>query len=254
MTKTQENIIYQRVKRPATTLLYCKEQTTVWQRQHETQVTKNIHKRCTPLGTVSKKITGGLKYVWRYQPRGQKFHLSACNYNQKLERTSNSSQRTHPALERNTRGSHITSLCSLLHTLFEGKVLVFAGRVKIVSFSPCRTSAILKYFCPLQPHHYTFYMSNILWTVHARVLKFHRLARIFFTSELSWICIWVCNPQCFCYIKPLNNGFFTTYEYFLRPKTFWTNSIYCKIFIYVCTTNFGPFGEVGAMSLLQVAC
>ena len=26
---------------------------------------------------------------------------------------------------------------------------VFAGRVKIVSHSSCRTSAILKYFCPL---------------------------------------------------------------------------------------------------------
>ena len=26
---------------------------------------------------------------------------------------------------------------------------MFAGRVKIVSHSSCRTSAILKYFCPL---------------------------------------------------------------------------------------------------------
>ena len=30
------------------------------------------------------------------------------------------------------------------------KVHVFAGRVKIVSHSSCRASAILKYFCPLQ--------------------------------------------------------------------------------------------------------
>ena len=33
---------------------------------------------------------------------------------------------------------------------FKGHVYVFAGRVKIVSHSACRTSAILKYFCPLE--------------------------------------------------------------------------------------------------------
>ena len=33
--------------------------------------------------------------------------------------------------------------------VFKGQVHVFAGRVKIVSHSSCRTSAILKYFCPL---------------------------------------------------------------------------------------------------------
>ena len=32
---------------------------------------------------------------------------------------------------------------------FKGQVHVFAGRVKIVSHSSCRTSATLKYFCPL---------------------------------------------------------------------------------------------------------
>ena len=32
---------------------------------------------------------------------------------------------------------------------FKGQVHVFAGQVKIVSHSSCRTSAILKYFCPL---------------------------------------------------------------------------------------------------------
>ena len=32
---------------------------------------------------------------------------------------------------------------------FKGQVYVFAGRVKIVSHSSCRTSAKLKYFCPL---------------------------------------------------------------------------------------------------------
>ena len=31
---------------------------------------------------------------------------------------------------------------------FKGQVPVFAGRVKIVSLSSCRTSAILKYFVP----------------------------------------------------------------------------------------------------------
>ena len=36
---------------------------------------------------------------------------------------------------------------------FKGHVHVFAGRVKIVSHSSCRTSAILKYFCPLQVAH-----------------------------------------------------------------------------------------------------
>ena len=32
---------------------------------------------------------------------------------------------------------------------FKGQVHVFAGGVKIVSHSYCRTSAILIYFCPL---------------------------------------------------------------------------------------------------------
>ena len=32
---------------------------------------------------------------------------------------------------------------------FKGQVHVFARGVKIVSHSPCRTSAILKHFCPL---------------------------------------------------------------------------------------------------------
>ena len=44
---------------------------------------------------------------------------------------------------------HFTPLCSLLHMLFKGQVHVFAGREKIVRHSSCRTSAILKYFCPL---------------------------------------------------------------------------------------------------------
>ena len=32
---------------------------------------------------------------------------------------------------------------------FKGQIHVFAGGVKIISHSSCRTSAILKYFCPL---------------------------------------------------------------------------------------------------------
>ena len=38
----------------------------------------------------------------------------------------------------------------LIAYAFKGQVHVFAGRVKVVSHSSCRTSAILKYFCPLQ--------------------------------------------------------------------------------------------------------
>ena len=55
------------------------------------------------------------------------------------------------ALERFTRGSHIAyySLMFFIAYAFKGQVHVFAGQVKIVSHSSCRTSAILKYFCPL---------------------------------------------------------------------------------------------------------
>ena len=50
-----------------------------------------------------------------------------------------------------SQGSHITyySLKLFIAYAFKGQVHVFAGRVKIVSHSSCRTSAILKYFCPL---------------------------------------------------------------------------------------------------------
>ena len=36
----------------------------------------------------------------------------------------------------------------LIAYTFKGQVHVFAGRVKLVSHSSCRTSAILKYFVP----------------------------------------------------------------------------------------------------------
>ena len=49
-----------------------------------------------------------------------------------------------------TRGSHITyySLMFFIAYDFKGQVHVFAGLVKVVSHSSCRTSAILKYFVP----------------------------------------------------------------------------------------------------------
>ena len=55
------------------------------------------------------------------------------------------------AFERNTQGIRITyySLMFFIAYAFNGHVHVFAGRVKVVSHSSCRTSAIFKYFCPL---------------------------------------------------------------------------------------------------------
>ena len=46
------------------------------------------------------------------------------------------------------------SLMFFIACIFKGPVhdIVFAGRVKIVSHSSCRTSTILKYFCPLRSH------------------------------------------------------------------------------------------------------
>ena len=61
---------------------------------------------------------------------------------------------------------------------------------------------------------------------------------------------------CLCYVQPLNNGIFTAYEYILRiplsvtpirilsvnTKTskFRTNSMYCKIFIYIQKNLLAP--------------
>ena len=61
------------------------------------------------------------------------------------------------ALGRITQGSHIAYynliayyfLMFFIAYAFKGQGHVFAGRVTIVSHSSCRTSAILKYFCPL---------------------------------------------------------------------------------------------------------
>ena len=58
---------------------------------------------------------------------------------------------------------------------FKGHVHAFAGRVKVVSHSSCRTSAIFKYFCPLQSmsyeicaelHWFHYETSAILHTFH----------------------------------------------------------------------------------------
>ena len=51
-----------------------------------------------------------------------------------------------------TQGSHIAyySLMFFIEYAFKGQVRVFAGQVKIVSHSSCKTSAILKYICPLK--------------------------------------------------------------------------------------------------------
>ena len=74
---------YQRVKRPGLPSRWsqgCKDR-----QDSMTKTTRNISnkkdsQKMYHLGTVSKKINGRLKLVWRYQPRGHKFHLSACNY------------------------------------------------------------------------------------------------------------------------------------------------------------------------------
>ena len=56
------------------------------------------------------------------------------------------------ALGRITQESQLayyTLMFSIVYT-FKGQVHVFAGQVEIVTLSSCRTSAILKYFCPLK--------------------------------------------------------------------------------------------------------
>ena len=49
---------------------------------------------------------------------------------------------------------------------FKGQVHVFAGRVKIVSHLSCRTSAILKYFCPLHYEETELYGCKIVMYSH----------------------------------------------------------------------------------------
>ena len=102
--------------------------------------------------------------------RGQKFHLSAPNYEWNLERTSNSSHRTRPT-GRNGKNYLRKSYYILLPYVFigyafKGQVHVFAGRVKIVSHSSCRKSAILKYFCSLSGIPKTFPMHMTKDSLH----------------------------------------------------------------------------------------
>ena len=55
-------------------------------------------------------------------------------------------------MRRITQGSHITYYSLMFFFIayaFNRQVHVFAGQVKIVGHSSCRTSATLKYFCPL---------------------------------------------------------------------------------------------------------
>ena len=109
--------------------------------------------------------------------RGQKYLSSAHNYKWNLERKSNSSKSTR------TTGwvlweellkeviLHITPLSSILHRLLKDKTLVhvFAGRVKIVSHSSCRTSTILKNVCPLstKPHVLAHLMAWVMNPFHS---------------------------------------------------------------------------------------
>ena len=44
---------------------------------------------------------------------------------------------------------HISPLCYLLHMLLKDKGMCLQDERKVVSHLSCRTSAILKYFCPL---------------------------------------------------------------------------------------------------------
>ena len=61
------------------------------------------------------------------------------------------------AFIRVTQGSRISYYSLMLFNAdaFKGHMHVFAGRVKVVSHSFCRTSAIFKYFCPLSNYYKT---------------------------------------------------------------------------------------------------
>ena len=66
--------------------------------------------------------------------------------------------------------SHITPLCFIGYA-FIGQVHVFAGRVKIVSHSSCRTSAIFKYFCPLSCN--DRHLCQVIWNSSEAGLQHH---------------------------------------------------------------------------------
>ena len=80
------------------------------------------------------------------------------------------------ALGRITRGSHIAyySLMIFIAYAFKGQVHVFAGQVKIVSHSSCRTSAILKYVCPLTTMgSYCLHLFLIRISIHLKLYVIH---------------------------------------------------------------------------------
>ena len=79
-----------------------------------------------------------------------------------------------------TRGSHITyfSLMFFIVHAFKRLVHVFAGQVKIVSHSSCRTSTILKYFCPLLDLFFANWLDlnlNVFFFCISQVLLFQQL-------------------------------------------------------------------------------
>ena len=85
-----------------------------------------------------------------------------------LEKTSNSSQSTCPVgrvlweeLLEELRHIIYYSLIIFFAYAFKRQVHVFSGQVKIVSYSSCRTCAILKYFCPLLDIQSTSTSANI---------------------------------------------------------------------------------------------
>ena len=98
-------------------------------------------------------LSGSLSLA--YTSRGQKFHSSARNYEWNLEGTSNFSQSTVILQDEcfgknySRKSYNIFLPLFFIADTFKGQVHVFAEWVSIVSHSSCRTSAILKYFCPL---------------------------------------------------------------------------------------------------------
>ena len=56
----------------------------------------------------------------------------------------------------------------LIAYTFKGQVHKFAGRVKIVSHSSCRTSAIFKYFCPVRLVVSSIQRINCVYLISAR--------------------------------------------------------------------------------------
>ena len=125
--------------------------------------------------------------------RGQKFHSSTRYYEWNLERTSNSSKNTRPvgrvymtsALGKITWGSCII-YCSLMFFIayaFKGHVHAFAGRVKVVSHSSCRSSAIFKYFCPLLCN---YLLKTVLFKWNSLTVLFKHF---FFYYFMHWFCL-----------------------------------------------------------------